>query len=489
MRNSLSVAVIFRVIASLISVASAFISIRLYNLYVAKEVYGVILVGLGIIGYLPIMSGGFRMVLNQRMLAEPNPEAAKATARFGQTLQTYFLLFVLLAGMSLMAAYSQVPSTRALALPILVFIATGAAAAATFHAGSQLALLVAFGEQVISTVIQSSWGLMGLFILWATFRMGWGVWAFPASIGFGALFTLLCVRVVLITTKHDVPLLVWHRGKDFWERLKTIWRSAIDCLHNQIVTAVIFSSDLIIVGILIGPGEAAVYGLVTRIAALSRQVLQSLSEAAWPRLTQELDSQRKATMMRKVDRLNAWSVGCWYGAMAATLLPFLGSLVKADWIASPMLADLIIMRNFIISLSGPHSYGLISAGKFKELARLSQFEAIVGVVLGVALSYAAGVVGTAVAYLLASCSMSAWQMTREYFRFADDTHWLAELWAIWWRGIVGVGVGLAVATAVWSLEQTGFRAHGWRSILAGGIGYGLPMAAVMIWWRVAGRIP
>ena len=364
MRNSLSVAVIFRVIASLISVASAFISIRLYNLYVSKEVYGVILVGLGIIGYLPMMSGGFRMVLNQRMLADPDAEGAKATARFGQAFQTYFVLFVLLAGMALMAAYSQVPSTRALALPILVFVATGAAAAATFHAGSQLALLVAFGEQVISTVIQSLWGLMGLFILWATFRMGWGVWAFPASIGFGALLTLLCVRVALITTNHDVPLLVWRREKDFWERFKTIWRPAFDCLHNQIATALAFNLDLIFVGIIVGPGPAAVYGIISRVLGLSRQVLQSLSEAAWPRLTQELDSQRKATMMRKVDRLNAWVVGCWYGAMAATLHSFLGWLVKSDWVGSQLLIELMLARSFLISLVSPHAYGLMSLARF-----------------------------------------------------------------------------------------------------------------------------
>jgi O-antigen/teichoic acid export membrane protein len=470
-------------------VASAFISIRLYNLYVAKEVYGVVLVGLGIISYLPIMSAGFRMVLNQRMLADPDPEAAKATARFGQALQTYFLLFVLLAGMALMAGYSQVPSTRALALPILVFIATGAAAAATFHAGSQLALLVAFGEQVISTIIQSLWGLLGLLILWITFRLGWGVWAFPASIGFGALLTLACVRVALVTTKHDVPLLVWQAGRDFLARLKAIWWPSLDCLHNQIATAVVFTGDLIIVGILVGPGDAAVYGIVSRVVALSRQVLQSLSEAAWPRLTQELDSGRKATMMRKVDRLNAWSVGCWYGAMIPTLLPFLDSWVKTDWVASPLLAVLIIARSFIISLASPHSYGLISAGRFKALARLTQFEAIVGVVLGVILSPMAGVIGTAVAYLLASSSMSAWQLTKEYFRFAQDTHWVTEWWAIWWRGLVGIGAGLAIATAIWSIERTGFHAYGWMAIFAGGIGYAVPIGMILIWWRVVGRVP
>lgn len=489
MKNSLSFAVICRVGAGLIGVATAFISIRVYNFYVSKEVYGVILVGLQIVGYLQMTNGGFRMVINQRMLAEPSAEAVKATAWFGQALQTYFLLFVLLAGMALMAGYSQIPATHALGLPLLLFVATGAAAAATFHAGSQLALLVAFGEQVKSTVIQSLWGILGLLILWGSFALGWGVWAFPASIGFGAFLVLLCVRVVLRQTGHDLPLLVWRREKDFLERFKVIWRPALDCLHNQIATVLIFSLDIIFVGILVGPGQAAVYGIVSRIMGLSRLVLQSLSEAAWPRLTQELDGQRKAQMMRKVDRLNAWVVGCWFGAMAATLHSFLGWLVKPDWVAGQFLIELILVRHFIISLASPHAYGLMSLGRFKDLARLSQQEAMIGLVAGIILSYTLGVNGTAAAFLLATCVMTAWQLTREYFRFANDTHWFAEWCAVCGRAVTGGGCSLAIAMAVWWAERSSFASPGWMAILAGAVGFCLPVGVVLSWWRLAGRVP
>jgi O-antigen/teichoic acid export membrane protein len=171
------------------------------------------------------------------------------------------------------------------------------------------------------------------------------------------------------------------------------------------------------------------------------------------------------------------------------LLPFLGFILKADWLASPLLADLVIMRGFIISLASPHSYGLMSAGRFKDLARLSQQEAIIGLVLGVILSLTVGVIGTALAYLLASCVMSAWQQTMQYFKFAEDTHWFAEWCAIWWRGLVGAGAGLGIAAAVWSVEQRTPHMPGYWAILAGGIGYGLPMGLVLLWWRLAKRVP
>ena len=489
MKGSLSVAVVCRIFANLCAVATAFISIRLYNLYVSKEVYGTILVGLQIMGYLPFMHGGFRMVINQQMLAEPHPASVAATARFGQALQSYFLLVVMLGGMIIMVCYTQLPSARALGLPFPLFLLLAIAAAASFHAGGQLALLVAMGEQVKSSLVQSLWGLTGLFALWGSFALGWGVWAFPVSSGMSALATLLCVQIVLWQSSQKLPLLIWHLEKDFWDRFKKIWRPAVDCLHNQVVTLMIFTLDLIFVGILVGPGAATVYGIVSRMMGISRQVLQSLSEAAWPRLTQELDGDRKAQMMRKVDRLNAWIVGCWYGAMAATLSAFLHWLVKSDWVAGTFLINLILCRSFVISLISPHAYGLLSLGRFKDLARLTQREVIIAVICGIILSYIVGAMGIAAAFLLATLAVTSWQFTKEYFRSANETHWLAEWSAVWIRAVIGVALSLGISAGLWWLERSSFSAPGWAAMLAGGVGFGLPVGLVVIAWRLAGRVP
>jgi O-antigen/teichoic acid export membrane protein len=489
-RNTLSFAVICRVIANLCGVATAFISIRLYNLYVTKEIYGTILVGLQIIGYLQLMSGGFRMALNQQTLAEPSAEQKQAIARFGQTLQSYFFIFVVLGGMAVMAIYSQFPNVRALDIPVLVFVTAGIAAAITFQAGSQLALLVAFGEQSVSAIIQGAWGVLTMAALWISFALGSGVWAFPISNGVGALLVIFIVRIALAVTKNDVPLFVWSREADFLARLKTVWRAALDCLHNQVVTTLVFTIDLVLVGVLIGPGPAAVYGVVTRMMAISRQVLQSLSEAAWPRLTQELDTQRKAQIMRKVDRLNAWLVGAWYGAMAITLVPFLGWLVKPDWVAGPALAGLILARSFFVGIVNPHAYGLLSAARFRDLAHVNQLEAIIGSVAAIVLGLTRlGVTGVAVAFLLATLCASGWQMTFRYFRFAHDTHWLSEWLAVTTRGLIAAGISAALAVGAWSLVQAHVGHGGWLTIPAGAIAFLIPTGAVLLWWRVAGKIP
>jgi len=488
-RKTLSFAVICRLIANLFGVATAFITIHLYNRYVTKEIYGTILVGLQIIGYIQLMSGGFRMALNQQTLAEPDAAGKQAIARFGQTLQSYFFIVVMLGGMLGMTAYGQLPKSRATDIPLLVFVSAGAAAALTFQAGSQLALLVAFGEQVISSILQGIWGILTMAVLWTSFALGAGVWAFPLSNGIGALLVIILIRIALYRTNNDVPLFVWHRESDFMGRLKGIWKTAFDSLYNQVATVLVFTLDIILVGILVGPGAAAVYGIVTRITGISRQVLQSLSEAAWPRLAQEKDSQRRAQIMRKVDRLNAWLIGCWYGALAMTLLPFLGWLVKPDWVAGPLLAGLILTRSFIISLSSAHSYGLLSAGRFRELAQVNQQEVIIGLVGGGILSWTFGVIGTASAFLVATLCAQGWQMTYRYFRFAHDTHWLSEWFAVTGRGLLSGTASAAIAFAAWSVVRAHLGSAGWLAVPVGGIAFAIPAGAVLLRWRLSGKIP
>jgi len=488
-RKTLSFAVISRLIANLFGVATAFISIHLYNRYVTKEIYGTILVGLQLIGYIQLMSGGFRMALNQQTLAEPDAASKQSIARFGQTLQSYFFIIVMLGGMIGMTAYGQLPKSRATDIPLLVFVSAGAAAALTFQAGSQLALLVAFGEQVTSSLIQGVWGILTMTVLWISFALGSGVWAFPLSNGIGALLVIIIVRIALLCTKNDVPLFVWHRERDFLARFKGIWKTAFDSLYSQILTVLVFTLDIILVGILVGPGPAAVYGIVTRIMAISRQVLQSLSEASWPRLAQEQDSQRRAQTMRKVDRLNAWLIGCWYGAMAITLLPFLGWLVKPDWVAGPLLTALILARSFVISLSSAHSYGLLGAGRFRDLSQVLQQEVSIGLIAGGILSWTFGVIGTAIAFLGGSLAAQGWQMTYRYFRFEHDTHWLSEWFAVTGRGLLSCAVSAAIAFAAWSLVRTHVGNAGWLAVPVGGIAFGIPAAALLLRWRISGKIP
>jgi O-antigen/teichoic acid export membrane protein len=482
-RSSLSSAVIGRITANAISILTSFLTIRLYNLYVSKEVYGTFLVGLQIIGYLPLLSGGFRTVINRQVLAEPDTAVKASIARFGQLLQSYFFIFVVLFSMALMAAYSQEPGARATGLPALIFVAAGLAASIYFQAGTQLGLLIAVGEQVKSSFIQAGWGLVTLLILWICFRLGWGAWAFPASNGFGALIIIGVCQFTLYATSTGIPLFVWSTGANVWSRLKAIWWPALACLSSQGAMLLVFTTDLIIIGIVVGPGAAAVYGIAARAGTISRMVLNSLSEAAWPHLAEELDLQRKAKLMRKIDRLNAWLAGAWHGAMVVTLHTFLVWLVKPDWVAPQGLILLMLTRSILVSISSAHGYGLLSAGRFKELANISVIEGVIGVVAGIVLSYAYGYYGTAIAYLAATCCGQSWRMTREYFRYAHDTHWMKEWLAIVSRALIAGAIAALLAAGALGLSRYLPAPPGLLAVVGGAIGFGVPAAFIFVLWR------
>jgi O-antigen/teichoic acid export membrane protein len=488
-RPSLSFTVLCRLVATICGVATAFISLRIYNIYLTKEVYGTVLVALQFLAYLPLVGGGFSMVLGQQMLADQDQAGIARTARFTQILQSHILVIALLAGLALMAFYSQMPAARSVKLPIALFFAIGFAGVMTFYAGGQIGLLTGLGHQLYSIILQGVWSILGLLLLWAFFFVGWGVWAMPGSTAMSALLLLPVAWVLQQRLVAGLPILTWQRDAEFWSRVRKAWFPAMSWLHGQLSIMLLFTLDIILMGMLFGPGAAAVYGIISRITAMSRQLIQSLCDTAWPRLTQEPDIQRKAALMRKVDRLNAWITGAWYGSMAATLHPFLGWLMKTDWIAGPLLIGLMLTRTMIVSLSAPHSYGLLSAGRFKDIARACQREVLLSVAAIFIFGHFFGMVGVAMATLAATTGGSLWYLTYLYFRPLPDQNWFQEWRAVYARGLISAGLSFVVARAAWGEIHHLFSAPGWLALLAGGAGFGagLVVALAFATWQSGGQ--
>ncbi len=479
MRNSLSFAVICRVITNLTGVAIAFISLRLYKLYLTKEIYGTVLVATQFMTYLPLISGGFGMILGQQMLSSRDRDVVVKTARYTQILQSHILVLALAGGLIIMMVYSQTPAARSVGLPLPLYFAMGLAGAATFYSGGQVGMLTGLGRQVYTIILNGTGSVLGLLILALAFVAGGGVWAMPISSGLGAVLLVPVAWYVQQRLIPGLPTLSWHRDADFWPKLKEIWFPALTWLQSQFSIMFLFTMDIILMGMLFGPGAATIYGIVSRVTAMSRQVIQTLSDTAWPRFTQELDLERKAELMRKVDRLSAWIAGSWYGAMAATLQAFLGWLIK-DWAAGSLLIYLVVGRNMVVSLSSPHSYGLLSGGRFKELARVTQMEIIASLAAIFLLSHFLGMIGLALGVLLGTCGGSLWYTTYLYFKPSARTPWFGEWCAIYLRGTGSAVLGFTVASLVWWGEKTLFHAPGCMAIVAGGAGLAAGMGVAIL---------
>ena len=485
-RNSLSFAVICRGITNLSAVATGFIALHLYSHYLTKELYGAVLVAVQLLTYLPLISGGFGMVLSQKMLSSRDPEVVAKNARFNQILQCHILVVALVVAMVLMVIYSQTATARSMGLPIWLYLLVGFGGVVSFYAGGQFGMLTGLGHQIYTIVLTGIWGVTTVIVLWVGFLCGLGVWAMPISTTFGAGLLLPAAWILQRRFVHDLPILSWRRDSDFWPRLKAIWIPSLTYLMCQFSIMCLFTMDIIFMGILFGPAAAALYGVISRVTAMSRQIIQTLCDTAWPKLTQEPDLQRRAALMRKVDRLNAWMAGSWHGALLATLQPFLGWLMKTDWVAGPTLIWLMVARNLVEVLSAPHSYGLLSEGRFKDIARNAQIEIAVCICAILLFSHYLGVNGFALGILVGTAGGALWYTTYLYFKVASHTTWFSEWCAVYARGLTSAAIGFGVASLAWLGVKSLLHAPGWVAIFAGGFGFAAGMAVAILFGLAQG---
>ena len=224
---------ICRGIASLTAAATGFLALRLYNIYLTKEFYGAIVVATNVLSYLPLVSGGFVMILSQQMLASRDEAETVRIARFAQVLQSHILIAALVAGVGLMGIYSQLPLAHSSGLPVSVFFSIGLSAVATFYAGGQFGLLLGLGQQTYSIILAGALNLLSFLIMWVGFGLGLGIWAMPLSTGLGALLLLPVAWSLQQKFARGIPILSWHRNPEFWQRLRATWLSSFVYLGCQ----------------------------------------------------------------------------------------------------------------------------------------------------------------------------------------------------------------------------------------------------------------
>src|SRR6266851_4873609 len=160
---------------------AGFFSLRLYSRYLTPETYGVILVALQLMAYLPLLDGGFRTVVNRRILAQPNREEKLRAIRFGQIFYSWFALLVILAAALSMAGYGFLLHTRQAGQSAAFFLSLGLASALSVVSSALIGLLVGLQAQPPFFLLLSLSAGFGVGALWLSLRAGAGVWAFPIS--------------------------------------------------------------------------------------------------------------------------------------------------------------------------------------------------------------------------------------------------------------------------------------------------------------------
>jgi O-antigen/teichoic acid export membrane protein len=443
-----------RVTSLVTAMLAGCVSLKLYSHYIPVEVYGVIVVALQILSYLPYVDGGFRTTTNREILANETREGKLRMIRFAQTFYSHFTLWLLPLALLLMAGYSLTPNVTHAGQPRLFFLAVGLVAAISLLAWAQVELLVGLGEQANFFLIMAlnSCGILGT--LWLCLYFGLGIWAFPFST-LGGICAYYPVTLWLIRRKEPaVQFFCFHAGAEFWSELRRLWPNAWSCIRQQ-VSLLFLSMDVVLVGLICGSAkDAAIYAVTARLIGLIRSLLQATSEAAWPIVAQgkETDHAFAAFILRT----NGWAIGSAVGAMALTLGPFLSLYMGAQWAPPRILVVLLTGRLMIVGLSSAASTLLMGAGDFKTIARYFLRELIVATVLGVLLGMKFGMIGVASGFLVATAFGEFFQMFYAYGRSVNASGG-RFMWQAWWRGATGCAVSCSVAAILLPLAGNAWQ--------------------------------
>jgi O-antigen/teichoic acid export membrane protein len=461
-----------RVFAIASNLVCGLIALKLYG-HLAPEAYGVVVVALTIMGYLPLLDGGFRTTVNRAILAERTSNERRALLQFGQVFYAWLGLAVVAAALLLMLGYSLTPTGRASGQPLSFFVALAFGGGLSVISSIQAGVLLGLEAQASLFLVTALGSWLNLATLWLVLKQGGGVWAFPIA-------TLVSVAGVyptalwLIHRKESwLPFFPFVTGPRFWEYFKRLRRDAWHCFQSQVSIVFLYTIDIILVGFLCSAREAAIYGVLSRMFAILRGFLQAMSEISWPLIAKRGWANQR--LNRVLNRMNAWAVGSVTGALALTLAPFCGWFIGEAWSVPPWLVWLMAARFMITSFAAPAAYLLYGAGEFRAISRYLNRELAVGLVLAIGLGAIFGLAGVAWAFLVSTAVGTLYPIFRAYAAKTGESM-SGTLLDIWARGAAGLTISLLCTNLT-----LGSLATGGQLVLAGAIGVAGGLAACVAW--------
>ena len=453
MKSHFLTAVACRVFATGSSLICGLISLKLIGHHLVPEVYGAVLVAMQIIACLPLLDGGVRTVSNRLLLATMDKETRGRLLRFGTVFYSRLTPVVLGAAVLFMGIYATTPSGRAVPEPVAYWLAVGVSGALTMLGGSQAALLVGLGRQTLFFLVCGLSAWLSVIVLWAGLRGGVGIWSFPlATLAVSAGMMPLTIWLI----RRCAPEYGWwgyRPDADYPVQLGELRTDAWACFRSQLATMLLFTLDVVLVGLICGATkEAAIYGVLARLFGMMRSMAQATSEVAWPLVARDTNGTRSLASF--VLRANAWVYGATMGGMLLTVGPFLGWWMGTDWTPAPMMVGLLAMRFLITGLSAPAAYYLIGQGDYRTLARLVEREIVAALVVALAAGLAWGAAGVAGAFVFATSAGTLLPILARYAASVPlrPTRLAGQLW---WRAILGLAVGIAVTVAMLPLAGRG----------------------------------
>lgn len=440
-----------RVFAMASALVAGFVSLKLYSHYLNPEIYGVVLVALQITSYLPYLDGGFRTTVNQSVLSNADPNGKQGLLRFCQVFYTGLAIAALPVSLLCMWGYSMLPSAHNSGNPTSFFLVLGLVGTLAVIGMAQMSLLIGLQRQSSLYLLNGCSSWLTVSSLWLALENGAGVWAFPISSLAGLGGTYPMALWMIRQCEPDMKFFSLRLDAEFWRYFSRLKSGAWGCFQSQVSILLLFTIDVVLVGLICGPTDAAIYGVLSRLFGIVRNFIQVAGEAAWPIVAQGKRGTERFMLL--LLRLNGWVYGGVMGALALTLKPFLHWYMGASWTPGTSLLLLLLARFMITGVSSPAGYFLIGLGHFKTLARYNERELLAAVLLAIPAGIRFGVTGIAWSFLLATACGNLTPIINAYARIIRFP--IGRLLAqIWWRSVFSLGASLIAANLLRRLWES-----------------------------------
>lgn len=434
---------------------SGFYSLWLYSTYLVPEKYGVMALALTMMTYLPMLDGGFRTVINRAVLSSADAAGRDELLGFGQKLYSLLGAGLLIGNLGVMGVYAWMPSVREQGIPVSLLLFYGLTNGLVGIANIQLAVFLGLQQQSKIFLLQTLGVWASVITLTWTFAEQWGLWALVASslAGFVAMYPL-CIRW-LKRANPQLKIIDFGMGPSFRKNFDRLKSEAGYCFRTQIVTLVLYSADILIIGYVATKAEVAVYYVLIRLISMLRSFLQTGGEVGWPFFAQQGGAQREDAI--GWFGLHGWIYGSVAGALCVVTIPFCRWYLGADWTVDAPLLWAVVLRFLIVGLGSSATYLLYSTGHFRTITRCLEAELVASVVLALAGAYLAGTLGVAIGFLLGTSCGTLVPVYAAYARYGTAT--FAEVFTTAWsRAILGFVVSLVTTAVLIKLLKQGYFA-------------------------------
>jgi O-antigen/teichoic acid export membrane protein len=306
------------------------------------------------------------------------------------------------------------------------------------------------------------------------------------KIGRGALQTGAVAVAVAVTTSLTLVVLAWVLPYlaamlvlAWWlaERLRLMWRTATSQAQARPQTPIrslardfwAFSApralsrafavalqrfDIILVGALLGPAEAAVYTVATRFLVLGLMFVQAIQQVMAPRISAFLASEDDARAQRLYQTTTAWlTLVSWpLYLLSACQAPVLLSIFGADYVRGDDAVVILCLTMLVATACGPVDSMLLMGGRSVLSLMNTALALAVNVALDLVLVPRIGLTGAAwgwTAGIMLTNLLPLWQVGRSMHMhpFSRAT-WTAMVLTAGCYGVVPLIVRFAYGATV-----------------------------------------